>query len=81
MAHWRRGDKIPDTTYEISPEPSGDPLERLIEDIRAAFRLGIPFSVTPVERRAFRHGGNVNKADISEYVVRHGRDVIEVKED
>lgn len=44
-------------------------IERVIEDIKAASLLGLPFTVQTTHRQAFRNGGNVHKADIYEYRV------------
>lgn len=60
-------------TYELAPE--GRPhaaLEGVIADLTAAHRLGIPVKVETVHSTGFRHGGNVNKADIYSYRVTWG---------
>lgn len=61
-------------TYEVSPDGNRErAISRVVADIEAASLLGIPFSVTTVYRQAFRHGGNVSKADVVEYVVEVGK--------
>lgn len=52
--------------------PADHSIDRVIEDIKAAHHLGLPFKLTTTHRRGFRGGGNVNKADIYEYSLEIG---------
>lgn len=65
---------IKQKVYEIKPEGNpGAAIEAVITDIRAAADLGLTFEVLTVNRKAFRHGGNVTKADVWEYRVTVGK--------
>lgn len=62
---------ISQRTYEYEPERGNrsrhDCAESLVEDIRAAARLDLPFTVRTIHDKQFRHGGNVNRATIRAY--------------
>lgn len=70
---------LPLRRHEFSPYGGGrtEALAKVIEDITAAAHLNVPFTVTTVHSKHFRNGGNVNKADVREYVVEFGKPVIE----
>lgn len=66
--------KVITSTYECYPEGSASgALEAAINDLRAAHRLGLGCEIKSVHSKGFRHGGNVNKADIYLYEVTVGK--------
>jgi len=72
--YWSPNKKLPiKRSHEIAPEGDAEHAFRaVLDEIRSAHELGIPFSVRTVYSQSFRFGGNVNKADIFSYEVTVG---------
>lgn len=73
---WPSDPKLPRTyRYEVSQGSDwrDSAIDHIVELIRAANSLHLPFSVTTERSKQFRHGGNLVKADILTYVVTVGK--------
>lgn len=55
-------------------------IDEVIGHLRAASDLDVPVSLVTEHSKQFRHGGNVNKADVIAYVVTVG-ELTEVEDD